>query len=226
MKYIVLLSGGIDSTTCLAQVANNNKILDILTLSIFYGQRHLRELKSSKDVAAYYGVDRQELDLSMVFAKSRCPLVNVSEDIPQGSYSEQQGKNNGVVKTYVPFRNGLMLSAAASYAMSVFPNDSIQIWIGAHADDAAGNAYPDCSADFINDMARAVFRGTDGKVRLYAPFSQSNKADVVKTGLALRAPYHLTWSCYDGGDRPCGKCGTCIDRAVAFETNGVQDPAL
>ena len=139
------------------------------------------------------------------------------------SYAAQLEKTGGdtPVSTYVPFRNGLFLSAAASVALS---NGCEKIVYGAHADDAAGAAYPDCSLQFVEAMQAAISEGTGGQLRLEAPFVSVNKAEVVRTGLALGVPYELTWSCYEGGDRPCGKCGTCIDRLAAFHRNGVPDP--
>jgi 7-cyano-7-deazaguanine synthase len=113
-----------------------------------------------------------------------------------------------------------MLSAAASIAVSV---GASLVYYGAHADDAAGNAYPDCSVRFTDAINRAIYEGTGGKVSIIAPFVTSNKAQVVKTGLELGVPYKMTWSCYEGGEKPCGKCGTCIDRAKAFALNGVED---
>ena len=100
------------------------------------------------------------------------------------------------------------------------------LYYGAHHDDWAGNAYPDCSPEFVQAMADAIERGTGGQLRLEAPFVSWNKARIVERGLALGVPYELTWSCYEGGDRPCGSCGTCIDRIAAFEANGVTDPLL
>ncbi|WP_337937974.1 7-cyano-7-deazaguanine synthase, partial [Acidaminococcus timonensis] len=120
----------------------------------------------------------------------------------------------------------LMLSAVASLAMSIYENDDISIFIGAHADDAAGNAYADCSEAFIQAMGQAISIGTYNQCHIVAPFAACSKAGVVKRGLELHTPYELTWSCYEGGDKPCGTCGTCIDRARAFATNGVKDPAL
>lgn len=119
-----------------------------------------------------------------------------------------------------------MLSTAASLAASLFEEDEVDIYIGAHADDAAGDAYADCSEPFLKAMGDAVSIGTYGKVHLVFPFAEMNKAGVVATGLALHTPYELTWSCYEGGEKPCGTCGTCIDRAAAFAANGVKDPAL
>ena len=129
----------------------------------------------------------------------------------------------GTVATYVPFRNGLFLSYAAAIAISVHAS---VVYYGAHADDAAGRAYPDCTPEFEKAMNIAIYEGSGRTVQMHAPLLNWNKAQVVKYGLELKAPYHLTWSCYEGGDKPCGKCGTCIDRAKAFEANGVADPAM
>lgn len=118
-----------------------------------------------------------------------------------------------------------MLSAAAGFAGSIFEDDSVDIYIGAHADDAAGNAYADCRADFIRTLDEAISIGTYGKIHIVAPFVDQTKADIVKAGLELDTPYELTWSCYEGGERPCGQCATCLDRAKAFKLNGVADPA-
>ena len=100
------------------------------------------------------------------------------------------------------------------------------IYYGAHADDAAGEAYADCSPEFANAMDEAISIGTYGKIRVERPLIHMNKAAVVKTGLEIGVPYELTWSCYEGGEKPCGTCGTCIDRAAAFAANGIKDPAL
>ncbi len=129
----------------------------------------------------------------------------------------------GTVSTYVPFRNGLFLSAAASMALSL---ECSVVYYGAHHDDVAGNAYSDCSLAFVQAMNRAIVEGTGGELRLEAPFVEATKADIVRTGLELGVPYELTWSCYEGGKAPCGQCATCLDRAAAFAANDVPDPAL
>ncbi len=227
MKTIILSSGGVDSTTCLALAVNETESKDVVTLSVFYGQKHNKELECARKAAAYYGVKHYEFDLSEIMRYSDCPLLlDSTQKIQHKSYGEQITKENGMVSTYVPFRNGLFLSVAASLAMSLFPDEETRILIGAHGDDAAGNAYADCSAAFIQHMDRAIREGTYGKVRIEAPFARKNKAEVVRTGLALGTPYELTWSCYEGGDVPCGTCGTCIDRQKAFDANGVKDPAI
>lgn len=225
MKKVVLLSGGIDSTTCLAFALLDTAPGEVLALNLYYGQRHAREMQSAEDVAAFYGVQLIALNLADIFQYSDCALLLQGKgEIPEESYSEQLKKTHGKpVSTYVPFRNGLMLAAAASIALSVGAGI---VYYGAHADDAAGNAYPDCSVPFTNAMNEAIYEGSGGMVRVCAPFLTKNKAGVVKEGLRLGAPYRLTWSCYEGGEKPCGKCGTCLDRARAFEINGAIDPAL
>lgn len=225
MKKVVLLSGGVDSSTCLAVALQDCEPTDVLAVNMYYGQKHDREMQSARDIVAFYGVELMEVDLSVIFARSDCSLLKRSNNaIPEGSYAEQQKEDVGKpVSTYVPFRNGLMLSAAASIAISV---GARYIYYGAHADDAAGNAYPDCSIEFTDAMNKAVYEGSGGTVNIIAPFISCNKAEVVKKGIELNVPYRLTWSCYNGGDKPCGKCGTCIDRAKAFEANGTTDPAL
>lgn len=227
-KAIVLSSGGIDSTTCLGLAVYELGAANVTSVSMFYGQRHKRELEAATTVANHYNVKHIELDLSAIFQYSNCSLLqNSTEAVPEGDYANQIGRSeNGMVATYVPFRNGLFLSAAASVAASVYPDEEVYIYIGAHADDAAGNAYADCSQEFIDSMNDAIGIGTYGKVTLKAPFAGSNKAEVVKKGLELKVPYEYTWSCYKGGDKPCGKCGTCIDRAKAFSANNAIDPAL
>lgn len=225
MKALVLFSGGLDSTTCLARAVAQYGADEVLALSVSYGQKHTKEIDAAKQIAAHYGVKLQTLDLAQIFADSDCSLLKgSSEEIPTESYAEQLAKTEGKpVSTYVPFRNGLFLSSAASIALS---HGCEVILYGAHADDAAGNAYPDCSSDFNDAINRAIWLGSGEQLRVEAPFVGKTKADVVAEGLRLQAPYHLTWSCYEGGARPCGKCGTCRDRAAAFAANGVDDPAL
>lgn len=225
MKALVLCSGGIDSTTCLALAVEKYGSSEVMALSVSYGQKHTKEIVSAESVATHYGVPLRHLDLAELFRDSDCSLLQGSDrEIPKETYAEQlSGTDGSPVSTYVPFRNGLFLSAAASIALS---NGCEVIYYGAHSDDAAGNAYPDCSADFNNAMNTAIYLGSGKQLRIEAPFVDKTKADVVAMGLQLHAPYHLTWSCYEGGDKPCGVCGTCRDRAEAFRANGISDPAL
>lgn len=224
-RALVLCSGGVDSTTLLAMAVERCGSENTLALSISYGQKHEREIESARAVAAHYGVEQRFLDLGAIFADSNCSLLSHStEDVPESSYADQLAESNGApVSTYVPFRNGLFLSSAASVALSL---DCTLLLYGAHHDDWAGNAYPDCSRAFVDAMGAAIFEGTGGQLRLEAPFVMWSKADIVREGLRLGVPYELTWSCYEGGEKPCGVCATCIDRARAFELNGTVDPLL
>ena len=225
MKALVLFSGGVDSTTCLALAIEAYGADQVMALTIRYGQKHSRETEAAKTIAAYYGVKWQQLDLAPIFADSDCSLLrNSTQEIPKESYAEQLSKTDGKpVSTYVPFRNGLFLSAAASIALS---HDCTELFYGAHRDAAAGNAYPDCSEAFQEAINRAIHLGSGGLLTVRAPFITMTKAQVVAQGLQRNVPYELTWSCYEGGERPCGTCGTCRDRIAAFRENGVEDPAL
>ena len=222
---MVLFSGGVDSSTCLAIAVDKYGADEVLCLSVSYGQKHSKELSAAKAVAAHYGVKLKTLDLASIFEDSNCSLLrNSDEDIPLESYGEQLKKTGGApVSTYVPFRNGLFLSCAASVALSFGCGE---IFYGAHSDDAAGNAYPDCSQDFNDSSNRAIYLGSGSRLRVTAPFIGMNKAQVVARGLELKVPYELTWSCYSGGEKPCGVCGTCRDRIAAFEKNGTVDPLM
>lgn len=223
MKALVLVSGGVDSTTCLGMAVKEYGHENVVGLSIFYGQRHDKEIKAADAVCDFYKVEHITLDLSTMFQFSDCTLLQHSDgEIPEESYAEQLSKTDGKpVSTYVPFRNGLFLSSASAIALS---KGCSKIFYGAHSDDAAGNAYPDCSEAFNKAMNTAIYEGSGKQLEIVAPFISLNKSQVVKKGLEIGVPYELTWSCYEGHDKACGKCGTCIDRKAAFELNGVKDP--
>jgi 7-cyano-7-deazaguanine synthase len=231
--YYVLLSGGVDSTTALARAVSSSKSTnDVRTVSIDYGQRHRKELESAAAVAAYYGVSHEIVKIDM----PRTMLTDPSIKVPHISYAEI----TGVSPTYVPFRNGLMLSTLASLIAGRhldptkkdepnFGRDIVIYW-GAHADDAANDAYPDCTVEFIGAMANAIYTGTYRKVRVIAPFAAMEKWEIVKMGFDLVAPYGLSYSCYDGGEQHCGKCATCLARKEAFAKAGAKagwpDPTI
>lgn len=223
MKALVLFSGGLDSTVCLGLAVKKYGKEEVLVLSVYYGQKHKKEMEASERIAEYYGVRRLTLNLGEIFKDSNCTLLEgASDDIPHEDYSEQLKKTGGEpVNTYVPYRNGLFLSSAASIALS---HGCTEIYYGAHADDAAGNAYPDTSMAFNKAISDAVYIGSGNKLKIAAPFIDKPKSYVVKTGIELGVPFELTWSCYEGHDRACGVCGTCRDRIAAFEQNGLTDP--
>lgn len=222
MKALVLFSGGVDSTTCLAMAIDKYGKDKVVALSISYGQKHVKEIEASDKIAEYYGVEHISIDLSKIFEYSDCSLLTSSDkEIPKDTYENQLKGTGGLpVSTYVPFRNGLFLSSAAAIALS---KDCDVIYYGAHGDDSAGNAYPDCSEEFNRAMGDAIYIGSGKQLRIYAPFVNKPKSEVVAEGLKLKVPYELTWSCYEGKDKPCGVCGTCIDRRKAFEANGIKE---
>ena len=222
-KALVLFSGGLDSTTCLAMAVEKYGADHVIALSVSYGQKHQKEIEAANQIVNHYKVAHQILDLSTIFEGSNCSLLKQSNSfIPHESYEEQLNKENGKpVSTYVPFRNGLFLATAASIALS---KGCEVIYYGAHSDDAAGNAYPDTSTAFNDAIRQAIYLGSGNEVRVEAPFISSTKAQVVKVGMELGVPFEMTWSCYEGKEKACGTCGTCIDRKEAFRLNGITDP--
>lgn len=223
MKALVLFSGGLDSSVCLGLAVKEYGADEVLALSISYGQKHKKELEASEKIAAYYGVRRLTLELGEIFKGSICTLLEGSEeDVPHEEYSVQLSKTHGApVNTYVPYRNGLFLSSAAAIALS---HGCEVIYYGAHADDAAGNAYPDTSVAFHKAISDAIYLGSGNVLQVVAPFIDKAKAQVVAVGLKLGVPFELTWSCYIGHEKACGTCGTCRDRIMAFKRNGLIDP--
>ena len=175
MKALVLFSGGVDSTTCLGLAVEKYGADQVLALSVYYGQKHKREMEAAEKIAKHYGVLWKQLDLALIFADSNCSLLSGStEEIPKESYAQQLEHTGGTpVSTYVPFRNGLFLSSAASIALS---HGCEVIYYGAHSDDAAGNAYPDCSSAFNNAMNQAIYLGSGNQLHIEAPFVNWTKS--------------------------------------------------
>jgi 7-cyano-7-deazaguanine synthase len=230
MKQFVLLSGGLDSSTVLAQAIdyqNNRPELGswrrVRGVAIDYGQRHKKEIEAAMavtdDMRCEFGLIKLPRELL-----AGSPLTDASQPIPDVSYAELP---HGISPTYVPFRNGLFISILAAHAQAWVGqknNRSALIHIGAHSEDAENDAYPDCSGAFINAMREAVFVGTYGKVKLIAPFVGNTKAEIVQAGFDLGVPFDLTWSCYKGEELHCGTCPTCRARKEAFKKAGVVDP--
>jgi len=228
----VLHSGGIDSTTCLAIAIEEFGHNSVRSISVDYGQRHRNEIDAAKGIAELYGIPHQILSLGNLIPKTM--LTDPSQEVPDVTYDEI----TGVSPTYVPFRNGFMLSAIAALAQGhidqqaqvskgvplQFHNHFGHIYFGAHAEDAANWAYPDCTPEFIGSMANAIYVGTYHRVRLHTPIMWMQKASIIKLGIELDAPLHLTWSCYKGGEKHCGSCPTCYSRKQGFEKAGISDP--
>lgn len=228
MKILVLSSGGLDSTVLLHKAVKEVGAENVVALNIFYGQKHAKEQEYATLQCDKLGVPLYNADLSEVFRfNPSCSalLEGSSMDIVHKSYAEQLQDlgGDGTVSAYVPYRNGLFLSYAASVALQLGCD---KIYYGAHADDAAGSAYPDCTPEFISSQASAICEGTDGKVVMIAPWWNVNKAGIVAAGIELgmtHEDFEYTWSCYEGKEKPCGTCGTCVDRREAFMANNIDD---
>lgn len=223
MKAVVLLSGGLDSTVVATQVVELYGPENVGALTMFYGQKHAVELEAAQAVAAYLDLEHHEsLDLAPIFADAgkTSTLVEGGAAIPHLTYEELEA-SEGPSPTYVPLRNPVFVTVAASRAMQL---GAEELWLGVHGEDAARDAYPDCRADCIGALASALWIGSYGAMKVHAPLNYDTKADVVRKGLKLGAPLHLTHSCYEGAEPACGLCPTCLGRIAAFEANGAVDP--
>lgn len=212
---VLILSGGIDSTVLLAHLLSEGRTVRALTVD--YGQRHRREIDSARAVAAHHGVEHKVADLRAVAALMGAnALTDSSQKVPEGHYEAESMK-----ATVVPNRNMLFLSLAGSWAVAT-KSDSVVF--GAHGGDHA--IYPDCRPEFAAAMDKALGLCDWHPVRLERPFVDWDKAAIVRRGVELGAPLGLTWSCYVGGERHCGRCGTCVERREAFAKAGVVDPTV
>lgn len=217
-KAVVLLSGGLDSTTVLAMALADG--CDPVALSFVYGQRHGRELESAKAVAAHYGVEHKvvSLDLSMFDSA----LTRWDKELPTDRDTSEMEKE--IPSTYVPARNIILISIAAGLCESLGAD---RIYIGANSVDYSG--YPDCRPEFFQAFEEALRRGTKAGVegrpmRIMTPILRMSKADIVRKAVELDAPLHLTWSCYAGGEKSCGRCDSCLLRLKGFQEAGETDP--
>lgn len=243
-KAIVLSSGGLDSLVVLKWAIEIFGKENTYSLDMFYNQNHSIEMTCSKNIAEHFGVKRLEIDISDIFKYSDSAMLKGHSDrIEKKSYAEQIYGEGGTgerhsVSTYCPNRNAVLIQAAGAVAISV---GASYVCIGAHADDAAGAAYKDCTKSFFEAQDRALREGTDPEVRLLDPIIDFTKIQNVELGLALgltEEEFAMSFSCYDPvpvyeydnvvykprliGYRQCGSCGTCIDRIEALKSNNLN----
>ncbi len=229
-KAYVLLSGGVDSSTCLGFAIREVGRPLVTAYSVDYGQRHVKEMDHAKKVAAYFDVPHIVLALPGI---PKVMLTDPEAEVPNAAYADLKG----VSPTYVPFRNGQLISRLAGVAAHDIEQHNQKsefygtderwkgtLYFGAHAEDAAGDAYPDCRFDFVGSMAAAVYIGSYHSLRLRAPLIEMFKDDIILAGIKLGVPYHLTWSCYKGEELHCGTCPTCRARKDGFRKAGFPDP--
>lgn len=183
-------------------------------LGVDYGQRHRRELEAARAICERVGVEYRLADLRSIAPLLAGSALTDAVAVPHGHYAEESMK-----ATVVPNRNMILLSLAIGWAVSL-KYDAVAY--AAHAGDHT--IYPDCRPEFVEAMDRAAGLCDWHRVRIERPFVHMTKADIVRRGAELGVPFELTWSCYEGGEVHCGKCGTCVERREAFERAGVADP--
>lgn len=209
-KIVVIISGGLDSTVLTYDLKNQG--YEILGLSFHYGQKHSKELTMAMATCARLGIKHRVIQIDPILLKGSS--LTSEKEVPEGHYWEETMK-----ATIVPNRNMLMLASALSYAIS---NEAEGVAYGAHAGDHA--IYPDCRPEFIEKM-REIAKIIDYKpLELLTPYQNITKADIVKKGLELGVDFNLTWTCYNGWGKPCGRCGSCVERSGAFIQNRERDP--
>lgn len=214
MKVVVIYSGGMDSFTVLHKALKANH--DVLAVSFNYGQRHSKELVFASDVCRELGVEHNVIDITaMQSLMSNSSLMALSDEaIPEGHYAADNMKS-----TVVPNRNMILISLAIAYAVN---EGASEVWYGAHSGDHT--VYPDCRPEFVEAMAKASLLANFEPIAVVAPYLSGNKIDILRDGLAMGLDYGKTWTCYNGRDQACGKCGSCVERLEAFTENQAVDP--
>ena len=208
---VIILSGGMDSTTLL----HDKKDRIALALTFDYGSNHnAREAKMAQINCQQLGIEHAIIKLDFFSQYFQSSLLDGADAIPEGHYQDENMKS-----TVVPFRNGVMLSIACGIAES---RGLSHVLMANHSGDHA--IYPDCRADFVNAMSQAMKSGTYIGVTIDAPYTALTKTDIARRGAKLGVDYALTYSCYKGGEKHCGRCGTCVERKEALHDAGIVDP--
>jgi 7-cyano-7-deazaguanine synthase len=211
MKVVVIYSGGMDSYTVLHAAVRRGHEVHALTFD--YRQRHRREIECTRKVCAELGVPHKVVRVCLDELADHSALTG-DMAVPHGHYEEETMK-----QTVVPNRNMVLLSLAGAYAVNI---DADAIWYGAHGGDHA--IYPDCRPDFISAVNKALQLGNWHEVSIVAPFSHLDKTGILRIGKSYGLDYADTWTCYEGGEKACGKCGSCQERLEAFTACGMIDP--
>lgn len=214
MSGLVLLSGGIDSATLLADALQQEDWVKVISFD--YGQRHrTSELNAGRALASYYGIERYVVDLTnLQYHFPGSALTDPLVKVPHGHYAEDTMK-----ATVVPNRNAILLNVAVGVAVA---RHFDHVYAGMHAGDHP--VYPDCRPAFIDAMNQLIPIATERDIQIIAPFIEMSKDEIAKRGFELNVPFGLTYSCYEGDQLHCGRCGTCVERQEAFDLAGVKDP--
>lgn len=223
-RAVVILSGGLDSATCMGIAKAQGYSLFPLTFD--YGQRHLREIEQARLIAAHYGAEEHLKVVALPFLKDfgASALTDLNIEVPVVEGTSDGEQTDDIPVTYVPGRNLMFLSIAASYAEAI---GARAIYIGVNALDYSG--YPDCRPEFIQKVQDVIHAGTKAgaegvPIQIETPLLEWTKAEIIREGLRLKVPYHLTTSCYNGEEKACGECDSCRLRLKGFREAGAVDP--
>jgi len=211
-QAVIILSGGMDSTTLLYDLMHQG--YDVHAVSFEYRQKHRKEIDCAKEICSRLNIPHRVIDAGFLGEIAPSSLTRPDWKVPEGSYADDTMK-----QTVVPNRNMVLLSIAAAYALGT---GARRLFYGAHAGDHT--IYPDCRPAFVSAMATAFHLCDWEDLVLEAPYLYLTKADIVKRGLTLGVDFSMTWTCYAGGKKPCGKCGSCDERLAAFREAGAADP--
>jgi 7-cyano-7-deazaguanine synthase len=219
-KAVALLSGGLDSAVAAAIASSEG--FQIHALTVDYGQRHLRELKSAKDIAEALGVKEHRILRVDLTGFGGSALTDAKIKVPKTRIGEKIGAD--IPATYVPARNTVLLGLGLAWAEALGAD---AVYIGAHSVDYSG--YPDCRPEFLDAFRRVsalgTRRGVEGRpISIEAPLIRMGKREIIERGRELKVPFEFTWSCYLGGEKACGKCDSCTIRLKAFAEAGMEDP--
>lgn len=212
MKTIVVLSGGLDSTTLLYKMQKESD--EIKAISFDYGQKHKKELDKARESCALLNIEHKIINIDFIKEIISKSSLTSNKDVPEGHYADENMKS-----TVVPNRNMILASLAIGYAV----NEGFDtVALGVHSGDHA--IYPDCRPEFIEALNKVSIISNYQQVEVVAPFINTDKAGIVKEGIKLGVDYSKTWTCYNGREKACGKCGSCQERIEAFMLNNIKDP--
>ncbi|MEH6395603.1 7-cyano-7-deazaguanine synthase QueC [Pseudoalteromonas sp.] len=211
-KVVVIYSGGMDSFTVLNKALQQGH--EVYALSFDYGQRHVKELKVAASVCGKLGVSHKIVDISAINQLIGGSSLTDDIDVPEGHYEAENMKS-----TIVPNRNMILLSLAVGYAVSL---KASQVYYGAHSGDHA--IYPDCRPEFVQKMDDVCRIANYDAVEIFSPYLNDTKIDILTDGIKMGLDYSQTWTCYNGREKACGKCGACQERLEAFSLNNITDP--
>ncbi len=211
-KVVVIYSGGMDSFTVLNRAVRDGK--EVYALSFDYGQKHLKELEFAANVCKELNIPHKVIDISAINQLLAGSSLTDDIDIPEGHYEEESMKS-----TMVPNRNMILLSMAVGYAVSL---GASKVYYGAHSGDHA--IYPDCRPEFVEKMNDVSKIANYEAVEIFSPYLKDSKIDILTDGLKMGLDYGKSWTCYNGREKACGKCGACQERLEAFAENKATDP--